>query len=116
MPPSESGSSGAPPLPEPGPKLLFDENLAPRLAASLDNLYPGSIHLIHVGLEGAADVPHPRRQPAHAGQRLAAGPFALGGVKQVTELGVGVDDGEDVGDAAHQAQDRWWTISSSPRR
>jgi predicted nuclease of predicted toxin-antitoxin system len=30
--------------------------LAPRLAASLADLYPGSSHLGHVGLEGASDL------------------------------------------------------------
>ena len=36
-------------------KLLFDENLSPRLAESLADLYPGSRHLIQCGLEGASD-------------------------------------------------------------
>ena len=56
MPPSASESSGASPLPEPGPKLLFDENLAPRLALALADSYPGSSHVCHVGLEGSSDV------------------------------------------------------------
>jgi predicted nuclease of predicted toxin-antitoxin system len=55
MRPSGNESSGAFPLPEP-PKLLFDENLAPRLAASLADLYPGSAHVRNVGLEGTADL------------------------------------------------------------
>src|SRR5258706_9413639 len=38
MPPSGSEFSGVP-LPEPGPKLLFDENLAPRLVLALADLY-----------------------------------------------------------------------------
>ncbi len=37
-------------------KLLFDENLAPRLAAALSDLYPGSVHLRDCGLSGASDV------------------------------------------------------------
>lgn len=36
-------------------KLLFDENLAPRLAAALIDVYPGSVHLTHCGLRGATD-------------------------------------------------------------
>lgn len=56
MPPSGSESSGASPLPEPGPKLLFDENLAPRLVVALADLYPGSAHVLNVGLEGSSDT------------------------------------------------------------
>lgn len=56
MPPSESASSGVCPLPEPGPKLLFDENLAPRLVATLADIYPNSVHLRDVGLEGSSDI------------------------------------------------------------
>ena len=37
-------------------KLLFDENLAPRLAVALSNLYPGSIHIRDCGLRGAPDI------------------------------------------------------------
>jgi predicted nuclease of predicted toxin-antitoxin system len=37
-------------------KLLFDENLAPRLATALSDLYPGSIHLRDCGLRGASDM------------------------------------------------------------
>jgi predicted nuclease of predicted toxin-antitoxin system len=37
-------------------KLLFDENLAPRLATGLSDLYPGSLHLSQCGLRGAPDV------------------------------------------------------------
>ncbi|HEY1159238.1 MAG TPA: DUF5615 family PIN-like protein [Terracidiphilus sp.] len=37
-------------------KLLFDENLAPRLATALSDLYPGSVHLTDCGLRGAPDV------------------------------------------------------------
>jgi predicted nuclease of predicted toxin-antitoxin system len=36
-------------------KLLFDENLAPRLAAALSDLYPSSIHVRDCGLLGATD-------------------------------------------------------------
>ncbi|HJX29360.1 MAG TPA: DUF5615 family PIN-like protein [Thermoanaerobaculia bacterium] len=44
------------PLPEPGPKLLFDENLAPRLVAALADIYPNSAHVRDVGLEGSSDT------------------------------------------------------------
>jgi predicted nuclease of predicted toxin-antitoxin system len=37
-------------------KLLFDENLAPRLATGLADLYPGSVHLKECGLRGASDI------------------------------------------------------------
>ena len=56
MPPSGSASFGAFPLPEPGLKLLFDENLAPRLVTALADLYPGSAHVREVGLAGTADL------------------------------------------------------------
>jgi predicted nuclease of predicted toxin-antitoxin system len=56
MPPSGSGSSGASPLPEPGPKLLFDENLAPRLVTALADVYPKSVHLGSEGLTGSTDA------------------------------------------------------------
>jgi hypothetical protein len=56
MPPSGSELSGVP-LPEPGPKLLFDENLAPRLVLALADLYPNSAHVTNVGLEGAHPIP-----------------------------------------------------------
>ena len=36
-------------------KLLFDENLAARLARDLADLYPGSAHLEDLGLLGAED-------------------------------------------------------------
>lgn len=36
-------------------KLLFDENLAPRLATALLDFYPGSVHLRDCGLRGASD-------------------------------------------------------------
>lgn len=56
MPPSGSGSSGAILRPEPGPKLLFDENLAPRLAVALADHYPSSTHVRDAGLQGSPDV------------------------------------------------------------
>ena len=37
-------------------KLLFDENLSPRLVTLLDQEYPGSAHLRDVGLSGAPDA------------------------------------------------------------
>jgi predicted nuclease of predicted toxin-antitoxin system len=36
-------------------KLIFDENLSPRLARLLANEYPGSVHVRDVGLLGATD-------------------------------------------------------------
>jgi predicted nuclease of predicted toxin-antitoxin system len=36
-------------------KLLFDENLSPRLPAVLADLYPGSTHVHQCGLESADD-------------------------------------------------------------
>ncbi len=36
-------------------KLLFDENLSPRLVELLDALYPGSRHVASIGLEGKSD-------------------------------------------------------------
>lgn len=36
-------------------KLLFDENLSPRLAEAVADLYPGSCHLRNCGLRGASD-------------------------------------------------------------
>lgn len=36
-------------------KLLFDENLSPRLAEAVSDLYPGSCHLRNCGLRGASD-------------------------------------------------------------
>jgi predicted nuclease of predicted toxin-antitoxin system len=37
-------------------KLLFDENLSPKLAVKLAALYPDSTHVSHVGLERADDA------------------------------------------------------------
>jgi predicted nuclease of predicted toxin-antitoxin system len=36
-------------------KLLFDENLSPKLVELLAEKYPGSVHLSEVGLRGASD-------------------------------------------------------------
>ncbi len=36
-------------------RLLFDQNLSPRLVAALDDLFPGSTHVRSVGLVGAVD-------------------------------------------------------------
>jgi predicted nuclease of predicted toxin-antitoxin system len=36
-------------------KLLFDENLGPRLAHELANEHPGSLHVRDVGLRGGTD-------------------------------------------------------------
>lgn len=36
-------------------KLLFDENLSPRLVASTHDLYPDSSHVENCGLSGATD-------------------------------------------------------------
>lgn len=37
-------------------KLLFDENLAPRLAVGLQDLFPESQHVRDAGLAGASDA------------------------------------------------------------
>jgi predicted nuclease of predicted toxin-antitoxin system len=37
-------------------KLLFDENLSPRLAAVLSDIYPGSAHVHECGLGSASDL------------------------------------------------------------
>ena len=36
-------------------KLLFDENLSPRLASRLADLFPDSTHVRDIGLKAAAD-------------------------------------------------------------
>ncbi len=36
-------------------RLLFDQNLSPRLVGVLTDLYPGSIHVRDVGLQAADD-------------------------------------------------------------
>lgn len=36
-------------------KLLLDENLAPRLAAAISDVFPGSVHARDVGLASASD-------------------------------------------------------------
>ena len=38
-------------------KLLFDQNLSPRLAAELADLFPNSTHVQDIGLARAADIP-----------------------------------------------------------
>lgn len=37
-------------------KLLLDENLSPRLVGALADVYPGSVHVRHAGLESADDA------------------------------------------------------------
>ena len=37
-------------------KLLFDENLSPRLIELLAGDFPGSTHVEHLGMRGATDV------------------------------------------------------------
>jgi predicted nuclease of predicted toxin-antitoxin system len=37
-------------------KLLFDQNLAPRLVAQVTDVFPGSEHVRNVGLAAADDV------------------------------------------------------------
>jgi predicted nuclease of predicted toxin-antitoxin system len=37
-------------------KLLFDQNLSPRLVDALADLYPGSTHVRKVGLDRASDI------------------------------------------------------------
>jgi predicted nuclease of predicted toxin-antitoxin system len=37
-------------------RLLFDQNLSPRLVASLGDLYPGSAHVREAGLLSADDI------------------------------------------------------------
>ena len=37
-------------------KLLFDQNLSPRLAARLADVFPGSSHVYDLGLDCAGDV------------------------------------------------------------
>lgn len=37
-------------------KLLFDENLLPKLPDRLSNLFPDSLHVKNVGIEGTIDL------------------------------------------------------------
>jgi predicted nuclease of predicted toxin-antitoxin system len=37
-------------------KLLFGQNLSPRLVQHLSDLYPGSAHVYSIGLDGASDA------------------------------------------------------------
>jgi predicted nuclease of predicted toxin-antitoxin system len=50
-------------------KLLFDENLSTTLPRELDDLYPGSAHVLAIGLGGATD--------SAIWARAIAGGFAL---------------------------------------
>lgn len=36
-------------------RLLFDQNLSPRLIERLTDVYPGSVHVMEIGLERAMD-------------------------------------------------------------
>ena len=36
-------------------RLLFDQNLSPRLVDRLDDIYPNSVHVADVGLDRALD-------------------------------------------------------------
>ena len=36
-------------------KLLFDQNLSPRLPALLDDVFPGSKHVVDIGLDRSSD-------------------------------------------------------------
>ena len=47
-------------------------------------------------LAGRLGVPLARREPLHAGQRLATRALELVGVEQVGEVRIGVDDADDV--------------------
>jgi predicted nuclease of predicted toxin-antitoxin system len=42
-------------LPEPTPRLLFDENISARLVEVLASIYPGSIHVRDIGLAPVSD-------------------------------------------------------------
>ena len=44
------------PLPEVGPKLLFDEQLPPQLVRRLATQFPGSAHVYDLHLTGAPDA------------------------------------------------------------
>ena len=37
-------------------KLLFDQNLSPKLVFRMDNLFPNSVHVQSVGLDTASDA------------------------------------------------------------
>ena len=47
-------------------KLLVDENLAPRLAGDLGDLFPGSVHVSAVDMGGTADAVIWKFARAHA--------------------------------------------------
>ena len=36
-------------------RLLFDQNLSPKLVGRLVDLYPGSVHVLSLGLDQASD-------------------------------------------------------------
>ncbi|GEM_PF-3936183 len=38
--------------------LLFDENMSPRLADTLTDIYPGAVHVNAIGLDKAFDREH----------------------------------------------------------
>jgi predicted nuclease of predicted toxin-antitoxin system len=50
-------------------KLLFDENLSPRLVRAVEDLHPGSMHVSDLGLE-RADDPTVRRHALEHGFTL----------------------------------------------
>ena len=50
-------------------KLLFDQNLSPKLTGRLADVYPGSEHVADVGLGRALDQKYGRMQ-SKAGWRL----------------------------------------------
>lgn len=54
--PGLRGGTGAETGCAPGVKLLFDQNLSPRLPRLLSDLYPGSAHVREVGLRDAGDA------------------------------------------------------------
>ena len=56
MPEIRCGSRAQAGLDTAGLKLLFDQNLAPRLVAELEHLFPGSQHVRAVGLSHADDL------------------------------------------------------------
>ena len=57
--------------------------------------------MMHVRLDRARDVPIARGETAYAGQRLAACALALRFVEQLGEVGVGIDDADEIRCRAH---------------
>ncbi|WP_341325862.1 DUF5615 family PIN-like protein [Methylotuvimicrobium sp. KM2] len=47
-------------------KLLFDENLSPKLVAALIDVFPGSAHIDRIGLGGESIMPSGNRQSTTA--------------------------------------------------